>query len=269
MPDGEKSVGVSVIMPAYNAEKTIGKAIESVLAQTYPKLELIIIDDCSTDNTQKIYKQYLEMDTRVQILLNKQNMGVGYCRNYGIKLARYPWIAFLDSDDMWEHNKLEKQYAVLMQHPSISICFTGSSFIDEYGNRCKYIMRVPKRIEYTDLLKQNLISCSSVLTKKSVLLRHPMINDPMIHEDFAVWLRILREEQYAVGIDEPLLIYRLCKNSKSGNKLRAAKMQWRTYRSVGVKLPEAVYYFIIYALRSLKKYFYIYRNRRTDENYRN
>ena len=248
---------ISVVMPAFNAEKTIGQAIRSVLNQTHKKLELIIIDDASTDKTLPIATEYAQTDARIRILRNSENSGVSCSRNSGVKAASAEWIAFLDSDDMWMPDKLERQCRTVLNSPSCSICFTGSSFTDERGQPCDYTLSVPGRLTYYDLLKQNLISCSSVLVKKKLLEKYPMAEDPMIHEDLATWLNILKYEPYAVGINEPLLIYRFHKSSKSGNKLRAAKMQWKTYQTAGISRIKSIPYFVIYAWRNIKKYLHI------------
>lgn len=253
---------VSVVMPAFNAEKTIGQAIRSVLKQTHRKLELLIIDDGSADGTLSIAEAYAKQDERIRILRNGGNRGVSYSRNHGVKEARAEWIAFLDSDDLWAPEKLEKQIPAINSNPSCRLFYTGSAFVDEQGEGYEYILRVPERLTYRDLLKQNLISCSSVLAEKAALEEHPMQRDPMIHEDFATWLNILRDGACAVGVDEPLLIYRLSGKSKSGNKLRAAKMQWRTYRAVGLGRVKAIPYFMVYAWRNVKKYKKILQRKR-------
>lgn len=252
---------VSVVMPAFNAEKTIGQAIQSVLSQSHSNLELIIIEDYSADRTLEIAENYGKNDQRVRVFRNTQNQGVAKSRNIGVEAARFGWVAFLDSDDMWQPDKLEKQIALVREHPQCSVCFTGSAFMDGGAQQYEYNLAVPDRITYRELLKQNLISCSSVLAKREALRRYPMHSDAMIHEDFATWLKILKKEAYAVGLNEPLLIYRIHESSKSGNKLRAAKMQWRTYRHVGLNLFQSVYYFTIYAGRSLGKYTRIHRSK--------
>lgn len=245
---------VSVIMPAYNAEKTVAQAVKSVLGQTHRKLELIIIDDCSVDATVNTALKLADDDNRVRVFRNGTNSGVAVTRNQGVASAAGDWIAFIDSDDMWEPQKLEKQLRAISAYPQCSICFTGSAFIGEENQNYRFIMEVPPKITYSDLLKQNLISCSSVLVKKKTALKYPMKGDPMIHEDFAVWLCILQNEPYAIGINEPLLIYRLSKSGKSGNKLRAAQMQWRTYRCLNICTKETIRNFVIYILRSFRKY---------------
>lgn len=251
---------ISVIMPAYNSEKTISDAIQSAVEQTYKNIEVIIIDDCSQDETVKKATIYARKDNRIKILKNSTNMGVALSRNRGIETANGEWIAFLDSDDMWAPEKIEKQYNMLLKNPSSAICFTGSAFINDRGMRSDYMLSVPEQLDYFDLLKQNLISCSSVLVKKEILNRYPMDSDPMIHEDLATWLKILKDGSVAVGINEPLLIYRISSKSKSGNKIRAAQMQWKTYHVVGIGYIKSIEYFLVYAWRNIKKYSFILRN---------
>lgn len=255
-----KIAAVSVVMPAHNAEKTIGLGIQSVLDQTFRQIELIIVDDFSDDQTLSVVESFAEKDSRIRIRKNMRNVGAALSRNRGVEEAEYDWIAFIDSDDLWEPDKLEKQISVMENFPGYSICFTGSGFVNECGIRYRYTLNVPEKISYSELLKQNLISCSSVLAKRETLLRIPMHDEPGIHEDFATWLRILREEDFAIGINEPLLIYRINHSSKSGNKLRAARMQWRTYRNVGIHRWKIPYYFTMYSIRGFKKYFSIQKS---------
>lgn len=246
---------VSIIMPAYNSEKYIGKAIESVLAQTYNNWELIVIDDASTDNTLNILKSYRK-DPRVKLFQNKENMGVSATRNKGINMASGEWIAFLDSDDLWLPSKLEKQikYAKLN---NADFLFTGASFIDENGISYKGVFEIPSKVSFNDLKKHNVISCSSVLIKKRFFESIKMENDEM-HEDYAVWLRILRTGVIAYGVNEPLLVYRISKKSKSGKKIRSVKMTYRVFKYIGLSSFESVYFTIRHLLASIPKYAKIY-----------
>lgn len=258
MMNRDESIGlISVVIPAYNAEKTIEKTIQSARAQTYSNIEVIIVDDHSRDRTAEIAAAYAKKDNRIKVVQNQSNKGVASARNRGVGEAKGEWIAFLDSDDRWEPSKLEKQSDVLRKSHSSHLCYTGSAFENDEGIRSSYILSVPKKLRYCDLLKQNLISCSSVLVRKEALLAFPMKSDPMIHEDLAAWLKILKDGSAAVGINEPLLIYRISSESKSGNKLRAARMQWRTYREAGIGCLKSIRYFLIYAWRNIKKYFHI------------
>ncbi len=243
---------ISVIMPAYNAEKTISEAIESALAQTYGCCEIIIIDDCSRDNTRKYIEKYAARDDRIRMFFNKENKGVAYTRTMGVAQAKGKWVAFLDSDDVWDKDKLRKQIE-MQKKTQANLVFTGSGFIDFEGQPKKWILHVPPTISYRRLLKQNLISNSSVMMLKEMYQRYAVMDD-RAHEDFACWLRYLRNNEKAVGIDEPLLIYRMSPASKSGNKIESAKMNWRTYRIVGLNYIQSMYYMIWYTINGLLKY---------------
>lgn len=254
-------------MPAWNAEKTIEQAIWSVLNQTNPNWELIVIDDYSEDATYKKVQQFVSRDNRIRIYKNPKNIGVSKTRNRGVALAKGDWIAFLDSDDIWRRDKLEKQVHVIQQKKYVDLVFTGSGFIKGYNKSNEYekksisilpyYQKVPKRIFYKELLKQNLISCSSVVVRREMLLKYPMQQDVM-HEDYATWLQILRDGGQAYGLNEPLLIYRLSNTSKSGNKKNAARMTWQVYRFLGLSSIQTFYYFFWYACKNGKKYFWLY-----------
>ena len=243
---------ISVIIPAYNAEKTISQAIDSVLSQTFQNVELIIINDCSEDNTLAISEVYASSDSRVNVISNPQNLGVSTTRMKGVQASRGQWLAFLDSDDVWNLKKLEKQFK-LQTETGAKLLFTGSAFIDAEGNSIDWYLHVPKKIGYRQLLKQNLVSNSSVLIWKEAYLESVVEGDDM-HEDFACWLNYLKKGNLAYGIDEPLLIYRLSPTSKSGNKLKAAQMNWNAYRAIGLNVFEAFYYEAWYVVRGLMKY---------------
>ncbi|WP_418373279.1 glycosyltransferase family 2 protein, partial [Agathobacter sp.] len=241
---GNGSELVSIIMAAYNAEKTIGKAIKSVLNQTYTNFELLVVDDASKDKTVKIVKKFCEQDKRVKLFLNDENKGISYTRKMALDNANGMWIAILDSDDEWAIDKLEKQF-VLQKKENADLIFSGSAFMDEQGNTIDWYFKAPEKVGYRQLLKQNVISNSSALVRKELYEKNYVIGDSM-HEDFAIWLSILKNGVVAYGVDEPLLIYRLAKSSKSGNKFKAAMMNWNTYRFIGLNWIEALYYQLCY-----------------------
>jgi teichuronic acid biosynthesis glycosyltransferase TuaG len=241
---------ISVIMPAYNAERTIKEAIESVLNQTYHDFELIVINDASLDNTLKIVEEYMELDQRVKLIDNPKNSGVSVSRNKGVSMARGEYIAFLDSDDIWRHDKLEKQLKLMKEKVAV-LSYTASSFIDQKGTVFNYIMQAEEKLSLDTLLKKNLISCSSAMVRADVMKRIKMPNDKM-HEDYYVWITILKEYKYAYGVNEPLLIYRLSTNSKSSNRLKSAKMIFNTYKAVGYKVS-ACFLTLRYTIHSVQK----------------
>ena len=243
---------ISIIMAAYNAEKTIEQAINSVSSQTYTNFELLVVNDCSKDRTVELVKDIVAKDSRVRLISNVKNSGVSYTRKHGLEEAKGDWIAILDSDDAWEPEKLEKQI-VLQRRTNADLLFTGSAFMDSEGHPIDWCLHAPKEVTYRQLLKQNVLSNSSALVRKELYAKYYAIGDGM-HEDFAIWLSILKEGKKAYGVDEPLLIYRIAKSSKSGNKVKAARMNWNTYRYVGLNLMEAIYYECWYIFNGIRKY---------------
>ena len=249
----KKSFGlISIIMAAYNAENTIGQAITSVIQQTYTDFELIIINDCSTDRTVDVINEFVKKDARIRLTNNSKNMGVSYTRKHGLDEAKGSWIAILDSDDLWLPEKLAKQVE-FQKKTNADLLYTGSGFMNVDGKQINWKLNVPEVITYRQLLKQNLLSNSSALVRKDLYEKYYAVGDDM-HEDFAIWLQILRNGIKAYGINEPLLVYRLDDKSKSGNKFNAAMMNWNTYRYIGLNVLEAVYYEFWYAINGLCKY---------------
>jgi len=239
-------------MAAYNAENTIRKAIESVLSQTYPNWELIVVNDCSTDMTQTAVSEIVKKDPRVKLISNETNLGVSLTRKKALDAATGDWIAVLDSDDMWEPGKLEKQMA-FAEKTEADLVFTGSSFIDNDGNPIDWQLHVPSEMKYHRLLKQNLISNSSVLVKKDLYSRFYVTwND--VYSDFAMWINITKAGCKVCGLDEPLLIYRVTNASRSRNKVKSALRTWKTYRYIGFNLFETLYFMCWYAVNGLLKY---------------
>lgn len=243
---------ISIIMASYNSEATIAASINSVLRQTFTNFELLVVNDCSTDNTEKIVRDIMKHDARIRLLNNETNRGVSFTRRQGLANARGEWIAILDSDDLWTEEKLQKQVA-LQQQVNAELLFTGSGFINADGQPIHWCLHAPAQISYRQLLKQNVISNSSVLVRKELYEKYYAMGDAM-HEDFAVWLGILKDGRKAYGVDEPLLIYRIARSSRSGNKCKAAIMNWNTYRYMGLNPLEAFYYECWYVIKSLLKY---------------
>ena len=241
---------VSVVMPAYNAEKTIFMAVNSVLSQTYDDFELIIVDDLSKDNTENIIKQF--NDSRIVYIKNEQNSGASYSRNRGISLAVGEWIAFLDSDDCWRSDKLKKHIDLHAENKEAVLSYTASAFMNESGQTYDYIMKVEEKIDYKYLLKRNVISCSSVFVKADVMKSIKMPGDYM-SEDYYTWLEILKKHRFAYGINEPLLTYRISRKSKSSNRLKAARMTYETYKETGYSAIVSGLLTMRYAIYSIKK----------------
>lgn len=245
-----KDILVSVVMPAYNCEKYIGEAIHSVLAQSV-SFELIIIEDSSGDGTGDVIRTFLP-DDRITYICNEKNAGVAASRNKGIALAKGKYIAFLDSDDCWTSDKLERQVAFMEDGEKV-LSSTGRELIDESGASTGKVIGIPEEIGYKDLLKGNVLNTSGVMVLASVAKKYKMVQD-YLHEDYIMWLSILKEHGKAYGIDEPMLKYRVMQGTKSGNKLKSAKMTFGVYRYIGLNLFQSCYYFCHYAINGIRKY---------------
>ena len=245
-----KDILVSVIMPVYNGERYIKEAVESVLRQQVP-LELIIVNDCSTDKTEDVIKRYLE-DDRVLLCRNDRNLGVAASRNLGIRKAQGEYIAFLDADDRWRADKLERQLSILEEKQAV-LCSTARALMDESGVLTGKVIPVGEKITYKKLLRSNCISMSSAVLKREVALEFPMEQDHL-HEDYILWLNVLKKYGVSYGINEPMLEYRVSAGSKSGNKWKSAKMTYGVYRYIGLGRIKSLYYFMWYAICGITKY---------------
>lgn len=243
---------VSVITASYNAGRFIEETIKSVLEQTYDNLELIIIDDCSTDNTEEIVKKYMKIDLRVKFYKLEKNSGAAVVRNTALEKAKGRFIAFLDSDDVWDRDKLEKQIN-FMKKNNYGFSFTSYRLMSEKGLLLNKEVRVPSQIKYEQLLKNTIIGCLTVIIDKDIIgdFRMPLVR---AGQDTATWLSILRKGNIAYGYDEVLASYRLVDGSISSNKLKALKRTWNTYRKLeNLNLIKSTYYFVYYVLNAIRK----------------
>lgn len=241
---------VSIITPSYNSLKFIAQTIESVISQTYQNLEMIVIDDNSPDKANEIIEEYCKKDSRIKLIKLEKNIGPANARNEGIKQARGKYIAFLDSDDIWLPTKLEKQIK-FMQDNNLAITCSSYHTIDEVGR--KIDTRVVKEsFSYIDMLKSNQIGNLTGIYDCEKLGKIYM--DNVGHEDYTLWLKVMKKVEKTKAMIEPLAEYRILSNSVSANKLKVLKWQWNIYRNI-VRLDvfRSIYYFIWYVYYALKK----------------
>lgn len=241
---------VSVIIPGYRCADTIAQAVDSALAQDVP-LEILIIDDNDTEDLSASLAPYREYPAVIWVK-NETNMGAAKSRNRGVSMARGEYVAFLDADDIWAEGKLRKQLAVIRASGTV-LCATGRELMTPAGECTGRVIGVKTEITYRELLKHNCINCSSVLLKTEVAKEFPMEHEDS-HEDYIMWLRILRKYERASAVNEPLLKYRLSTTGKSGNKLRSARMTFDVYRHMGFGLGKSVLLFGSYAVHGVAKY---------------
>lgn len=244
---------VSVITPVYNSEKYIENTINSVRNQSFSHFEMILVDDCSTDNSCQIIENIAKEDKRIRYILLEKNSGAAVARNTGIDAASGRYIAFLDSDDMWKENKLELQLN-FMKKNKYAFTYTAFETITQDGETIQTSVLVPESLSYKQLLKNTAIACSTVIVDRNEVGNFKM---PLVRkgQDTATWLKLLKESiDKAYGINKVLSSYRKVKGSISDDKLSALKRTWNTYRNIE-KLPlyKSVYYFSWYIFNAIKK----------------
>lgn len=247
---------VSIITPVYNAERFIEETINSVINQEYKNWEMILVDDCSKDNSENIIKQFLKNDKRIKYIKLSKNSGAAISRNIAIQNANGRYIAFLDSDDIWKKNKLKVQIE-FMKKNNIGFSFSSYEVMDEYGQLINRTINVPEKISYKEYLRNTIIGCLTVVIDRKICGKFEMVNIRK-NQDMATWLSILKKGNIAYGINEKLGVYRIVAGSISNNKIKAAKSVWITYRDVeNISIVKSCYYFCGYVFNAVKKRIFI------------
>jgi len=243
---------VSIITPSYNSEDFIKETINSVLNQTYKNWEMIIVDDVSTDNSIQIIQEYQKKDSRIKLIELDTNSGAAVARNKAIEVANGKYIAFLDSDDLWKPEKLEKQIA-FMQENNIVFSYSAYDLIDEDGKELNITKDPIEKLHYKELLKENQIGCLTAVYDQEKLGKCYM---PLIRkrQDFGLWLSILKKIDYAIKVPENLALYRVRKNSISSNKIDLIKYNFKLFnKHEELSIIQSSYYLLVNIYRKLKK----------------
>jgi len=245
-------VNVSVITPFYNCVNYLRDTVEAIVSQTYTDWELILVDDCSSDGSSALAVQLSNMDDRVFYLKLDKNSGPAIARNKGIDVANGRYISFCDSDDVWLPDKLDKQLEAFSQS-NASICFTSYYKMLENSVKTKRIVHAEPLVNYDMMLRSNYIGCSTAMYD-TYMCGKVFMPDVVKRQDYGLWLKIMSEGHAAIGIQDPLVYYRVRSNSVSSNKLKAAIYHWKVLRaSVDVSLIYAVWLFINYAWIGVRK----------------
>ncbi|WP_312943379.1 glycosyltransferase family 2 protein [Stutzerimonas kunmingensis] len=248
------SVSVSIVMPLYNAEPYFKASVASVLAQSYKDWELLVVDDCSTDGSGKQALEFSLIDSRIKYFRNPTNSGVAASRNVALEIASGRFITFLDSDDQWEFDKLERQVDFTISQ-SLSITYCSYARFSESG-KLLGVVNPRRKVYYKDMLFRNHIGLLTAMydRRKLPILKFRAVG----HEDYIFWLEALGSAHAAecVPSNRPLAKYLVRKSSLSGNKLKAAKWQWINYRhNMGLGYVKSVFYFTCYAFYSVLRKF--------------
>ncbi len=243
---------VSIITPSYNSSKFIKDCVASVFSQTYKNWEMIIVDDCSKDNSKEIILELSTKDKRIKPIFLKKNVGAAEARNTAIRQSTGKYVAFLDSDDLWNPKKLEKQLS-FMKENEITFSYTTYQFMSENGEDLSNIISAPEKMTYHSYLKNTIIGCLTVIIDREKSGEFEMPNIRSSH-DMALWLLIMKRGFSAYGLDDNLAKYRVVSSSNTSNKLKAAKEVWYVYRFVEkLSIFYALICFVGYALNAIRK----------------
>lgn len=244
---------ISVVIPMYNSKQYIEKTLDSVVSQTYRDIEIIVVDDQSSDGSQEIVQKYCKTYKNITLIKLEKNQGIYNARNVGVANASGNYIAFVDSDDIWLPHKLSTQIE-FMQREGKLFSYTAYDFINAEGNNLNKQICVPLSANYKRLLRNNVIGTSTVVISRDLLLRHPM--PPIKCEDYACWLEILKTGIIAYGVDTVLCHYRKLKNSDSSAKIRSSKRVWEILRNrEKLALPFALYCMLFYIVKGITKHY--------------
>ncbi len=243
---------VSIVTPTYNSGNFISETIQSILNQSYTNFELIVIDDCSKDNTVEIVKTFSEKDSRVNLIQLELNSGAAVARNIGLENSKGRFIAFCDCDDIWFENKLEYQIRFMLEK-SIPISFTSYQLINEKGVSMNKVINAIDKITYLEYLKNTIIGMSTAMIDTS-LVKEFRFENIRTRQDTMLWITLLKRGHVAYGIKEVLVKYTVRSNSISANKFKAASKVWDLYYNMEkMGLFKSSYYFIFYVLNAIKK----------------
>lgn len=243
---------VSVIMPCYNMERFLPQTIASVVQQTFGDWELIIVDDASADGTVEVLQRASEQDQRIRWIAKTEHSGIADTRNRCLQMAQGRYLAFLDADDLWYPDKLQRQLR-FMEEQGYCFSYTSYRLIDEEGKDLDKTVRVSGYLDYNAYLRNTIIGCSTVMIDREIVgeVKVPSFRTS---EDTATWLDILKKGFTAHAFDEPLTSYRVRRKSASSNKMKASYDLWTVYRK-HEKLPffKTLYCFCHYAFNAVKK----------------
>lgn len=244
---------VSIIMPAYNAVGTIADSIFSVQQQTYQDWELLITNDCSTDDTAALIKEIATKDPRVKLLEHETNQRAFGARNTSIQAASGRYLAFLDSDDLWTPQKLANSLTFMRDH-NASFIFTAFTRFDTDPSKIESHVQVPAHVTYWKLLGDNVIATSTVVIDRSI--HTDIVMPESYYDDFACWLSLLKGGAIARGINEPMMRYRKTQGSLSRNKFKSAQKVWYAFcHEQQLSLPQSVFHFARYMWNGMFKHY--------------
>ena len=246
---------MSIITPAYNCGATISETIESVVQQTYSNWELLVVDDCSTDNTVEVVSTYAAVDRRVKLIRLKKNSGSAVARNTAIQNAKGRFVALLDSDDLWKPHQLS-----FMLNNKYSFSFTAYDVFRTSSDTHRRIFEAPEKITYYQYLHNSIIGCLTVMIDREHLQDFHMESGYL--EDVLTWMHYLRRGFVAHGLNENLASYRVSATSKSANKIKNSQRYYKCLKQQeGISFCIRICCHLGYLYNAIKKRIF---SKRTD-----
>jgi teichuronic acid biosynthesis glycosyltransferase TuaG len=246
---------VSIITPVFNRSSTLNDNIKSVLSQTYSNWEMILVDDCSKDDSVEIIEGFLRSDARIKLIKLTENSGAAVARNRAIEAAKGRFIAFLDSDDLWKASKLQTQVDFALK-TKVALTHTAYEWMDGAGDPMGKIIKSPSRLDYKAMLKSNYIGCLTAMYDVEIIGEKVYMPEVAKRQDYALWLKILRAGHTARFIDEPLAYYRVGHDSLSSNKMETILYYYKILREIeGIGRVKSAYYFTIYLINAFRKFY--------------
>lgn len=245
---------VSVVIPVYNASTFLPRTLDSIIHQSYPIDELILVNDCSTDNTCQIIKDYInlngDINIKFELINNETNLGPGISRNKGIELAKNSIIAFCDADDIWDRNKILNQIKYIQKYPLLGTNYTVYVENLEYKK-----VNLSGEFSYSDFLRNNYLATSSVMINTEVLFKGDLKFQNMVHEDYLLWLQLLKKYNIkAFVLDQYLMIYNRNALSFSSGLFKKIRATYNVYYLITESVFSSIWFTLNKIFRSLSRY---------------
>ena len=245
---------VSVVIPVYNAGSFLPRTLDSIIHQSYPIDELIIVNDYSTDNTCQIIKDYISLidnpNFKFELINNETNLGPGISRNKGIELAKNSIIAFCDADDIWDRNKIFNQMKFIPKYPLIGTNYTV--FVDNLEFKK---VNLSGEFSYSDFLRNNYLATSSVMINTNMVLKSDLKFQNIVHEDYLLWLQLLKKYDInAYVLDQYLMIYNRNALSFSSGLFKKIRATYNVYYIITESVISSVLFTLNKIFRSLSRY---------------
>lgn len=244
----KETTKIDIILPNYNSFEFITETVKSILNQTYKNWKLIIVDDFSDKKTRSLLKK-ISKKKNIKVYFMKQNRGAGFCRNYAIKKSGSPYLAFIDSDDIWKRDKLTKQIKFIKKN-NFSFSYTN---YETFGLK-KRKVKNPSKLNYFDFLKNTSIATSTMIIKRSLIGKTKFTNTK-ICEDYYFKCKLLKKVKYAYCLNKYLTKYRIRKNSLQSSNIRNMYWIWKINKNYNkLNFLDNIVSLLNISINSLKKY---------------